>query len=75
VGRENLMHLVGLGFGVSLTSEATIATVYPDVVFRPIAGPHDVLPFSGVWLASNDNPALRRFISSARALSRRAKAR
>ncbi len=72
VGRESLMHLVGLGIGLSLTSEATIATVYPHVVFRPIAGPRDILPFSGVWLPGNDNPALRRFISSARALSRRA---
>jgi DNA-binding transcriptional LysR family regulator len=75
VGRENLMHLVGVGFGLSLTSEATIATIYPNVVFRPIAGPYDVLPFSGVWLAGNDNPALRRFISAARALSRQAKTR
>lgn len=69
VGRENLMHLVGLGFGLSLTSEATIATVYPDVLFRPVAGPHDILPFSAVWLAGNDNPTLRRFLSLARSLS------
>jgi DNA-binding transcriptional LysR family regulator len=72
VGRESLMHLVGLGIGLSLTSEATIATAYPQVVFRPVAGPHDILPFSGVWLPGNDNPTLRRFISSARVLSRRA---
>jgi DNA-binding transcriptional LysR family regulator len=36
VGRDTVMHLVGMGLGVSLTSEATIATPFPKVVFRPI---------------------------------------
>lgn len=69
LGRENLMNLVGLGFGISLTSEATIAASFPNVVFRPIAGDDDILPFSAVWSPSNDNPALRRFLSAARALA------
>lgn len=69
VGRENLMHLVALGFGISLTSEATIATVYPEVAFRPIEGADDVLPFSAVWSPSNDNPALRRFLALMRAMA------
>ncbi len=64
------MHMVGLGHGISLTSEATIATLFPDVVFRPIAGNSDALPFSGVWLLRNSNQALRRFISLARTLSK-----
>jgi DNA-binding transcriptional LysR family regulator len=38
VGRETVMHLVAMGRGVSLTSEATIATSFPGVVFRPISG-------------------------------------
>jgi DNA-binding transcriptional LysR family regulator len=70
VARDTLMHMVGLGHGISLTSEATIATLFPDVVFRPIAGNSDVLPFSGVWLLRNSNQALRRFISLARPLSK-----
>lgn len=69
VGRETLMHLVALGFGISLTSEATIATRFSEVVFRPIATPEDVLPFSAVWSPTNDNPVLRRFLSLARRLS------
>ena len=67
VGRETLMNLVAMGLGVGLTSEATIATPFPKVVFRPIAGDDDLLQFSAVWLPHNDNPALRRFLSLARA--------
>lgn len=67
VGRETLMHLVALGFGISLVSEAATATRYPGVVFRPLA--MDRLPYSAVWLPGNDNPALRRFLSLARSMS------
>lgn len=70
VARDTLMHMVALGQGISMTSEATIATPFPHVVFRPIAGHSDVLPFSGVWLLRNSNQALRRFISLARTLSK-----
>jgi DNA-binding transcriptional LysR family regulator len=70
VGRETLMHLVALGFGISLISEAGTGTCYPEVVFRPLVrSEEDVLPFSAVWLPGNDNPALRRFVSLARSLS------
>ena len=65
------MHLVGMGLGVSLTSEATIATPFPKVVFRPIAGDGELIQFSAAWLPHNDNPALRRFLSQARVASRR----
>ena len=70
VARDTLMHMVALGQGISLTSEATIAMPFPHVVFRPIAGNSDALPFSGVWLLRNSNQALRRFISLARTLSK-----
>jgi DNA-binding transcriptional LysR family regulator len=73
VGRETLVHLVALGLGVSLTSEATTATSFPEVVFRPLAGASEVLPFSGVWSPSNDNPAFRRFLSLARVLAKKQK--
>jgi DNA-binding transcriptional LysR family regulator len=69
VGRETLMNLVSVGFGISLTSEAAIATPFPKVVFRPIAGDDELLHFNAVWLPHNDNPALRRFLALARAMA------
>jgi DNA-binding transcriptional LysR family regulator len=70
VGRETIMHLVAMGRGVSLTSEASIATPFPGVVFRPVSGRDEMLQFSAVWWPGNDNPALRRFLSLARALAK-----
>ena len=69
VGRETLMHLVALGFGISFISEAGTATRYPEVVFRPLATAEDMLPYSAVWLPGNDNPAFRRFLSLARSMA------
>jgi len=71
VGRETLMHLVALGLGVSLTTEATVATQFPEVVFRPVAGDTATIPFSAVWLPNNDNPAFRRFMSLARLMAKK----
>ncbi len=68
VGRDNLMSLVAIGRGLTLTSEATTATSFAGVAYRPIAG--ETLPFSAVWSPKNDNPALRRLLSMARALSK-----
>lgn len=75
VGRETLMHLVALGLGVGLTSEATIATPFPNVIFRPIAGDDELLQFCAVWLPHNDNPALRRFLSLARTMAKEKRSR
>jgi len=69
VGRDNLLTMVGLGAGLTLTSEATIATQIPGICYRPIEG--ESLPFNGVWSPKNDNPALRRFISIAKVQSKR----
>jgi DNA-binding transcriptional LysR family regulator len=66
VGRETLMHLVAMGRGLTITSEASVATSYPKVIFRPISGGDDTVQFSAVWSAGNDNPARRRFLSLAR---------
>ncbi len=71
VGREALMNLVALGLGVSFTSEATVATQFPEVTFRPIADDAASIPFSAVWLPTNDNPAFRRFLSLARDMSKK----
>lgn len=71
VGRDNLMHLVAIGRGLTLTSEATTATHFPDVVFRLLAD--EVLPFCAIWSPQNDNPAMRRLLSLARTMSKRLK--
>lgn len=67
IGRDNLLPLVALGRGLTLTSEATTAAQFPGVSYRPIAG--EVLPFSGVWSPRNDNPAFRRLLSLAKAMA------
>jgi hypothetical protein len=69
VGREILMHLVALGLGVSLTTEATVATQFPEVVFRPAAGDAATIPFSAVSLPNNDNP--RRFMNLVRGMAKK----
>ena len=69
VGREALMNLVSIGLGISLASEATTATSFPKIVFRPIAGDDELLHFNAIWLPHNDNPALRRFLALARRMA------
>lgn len=71
VGRDNLMHLVAIGQGITLTSEATTGSLFPGVVYRPLAG--EILPFCAIWSPQNDNPALRRLLSLARDMSKRGK--
>lgn len=68
VGRDNLMTLVAMGQGLTLTSEATIAARFPGVVFRPLA--KEILPFCAIWSPQNDNPALRRLLSLAKSMAR-----
>jgi DNA-binding transcriptional LysR family regulator len=70
VCRESLIHLVSIGFGLTLTSESAVATPFRGIQFKPINGEEDTLPTVGVWLPGNDNPALRRFVSLARAIRR-----
>jgi DNA-binding transcriptional LysR family regulator len=66
VGRETVMHLVGIGRGLTITSEAAVSTAYPDVIFLPISGNDETVLFSAVWLQGNGNPALRRLLSLAK---------
>lgn len=68
--RETLLHLIALGLGVSLTSESTISTQFPEIVFRPVAGNQATVLYSAVWSSTNDNPAFRRFLSLARTLAK-----
>ena len=68
VRREGLLALVGLGLGVTLVGAAEATVTYPKVVFRPLGT--EMMSFSAVWSASNDNPVLRRFLSLARVQTR-----
>ncbi len=72
VGRDNLMNLVAMAQGLTLTSEATIAARFPGVAYRPLS--QEILPFCAIWSPHNDNPALRRLLSLARTMSRRSNA-
>ena len=69
VGRDNLLSMVAVGRGLTLTSEATTAAQFPGIVYRPISD--EVLPFSAIWSPRNDNPACRSFLSLARSMARR----
>jgi len=64
VGRDNLMQIVSFGRGVTLTSESTVATQFPGVVYRMLES--ETLPFCAVWSPNNDNPAWRRMLSLVR---------
>ncbi|WP_227287676.1 LysR family transcriptional regulator [Boseongicola sp. H5] len=64
VGRDNLMQIVSFGRGITLTSESTVATQFPGVVYRRLES--ETLPFCAVWSPNNDNPAWRRMLSLAR---------
>lgn len=72
VYRDTLMQIVATGQSLTLTSEATIAALFPGVVYRPLVG--EVLPFSAVWSPRNDNPAFRRLLSLAKVISKRCEA-
>ncbi|MCG2842256.1 LysR family transcriptional regulator [Sandaracinobacter sp. RS1-74] len=69
IGQDNLLPLVALGRGLTVTSEATTAAHFPGICYRPIVG--EVLPFSAVWSPRNDNPAFRRLLSMAKAQARK----
>lgn len=68
VGHHNLLSLVAIERGLTLTSESTTASSFPGVVYRPVAD--ETLPFSAVWSSRNSNPALRCLLSLARSMSK-----
>ncbi|MGD9922141.1 MAG: LysR family transcriptional regulator [Pseudorhodoplanes sp.] len=67
VGRDNLLSLVAIGRGLTLTSEATTVAQFPGVSYRPVV--NEVLPFCAVWSRRNDNPACRSLLSLARSMA------
>jgi DNA-binding transcriptional LysR family regulator len=73
VAPATVLNLVGMGFGVGVAAASWTALGIPGVIFRPLTDPSDILPFSAVWVAGNDNPALRRFLSIAHMQAGRAR--
>jgi DNA-binding transcriptional LysR family regulator len=67
VSRGNLLNLVAMGYGITLTT-STSGSDLNGLAFRPIVGERDVLLLSAVWLAANDNPALRHLLRLAEEL-------
>lgn len=67
-GRDNILALVAAGHGLTLTSESTTGAQFCGITYRQLA--NEILPFSMVWSARNDNPAARRLMSMARAMRR-----
>lgn len=70
VSRENLLALVAMGYGLTLTSTSTLRQDVEGICFRPIAGERDVLVSSAVWSATNANPALRQLLAVAERLAK-----
>lgn len=67
VGRDNILSLVAVGQGLTLTSKATTGAKFLRITYRKIDG--EVLPFSMIWSDRNDNPACRRLLSLARSMA------
>ncbi|KFI25437.1 LysR family transcriptional regulator [Paenirhodobacter enshiensis] len=67
VGLDNLLALVALGRGLTLVCEAMTVAKFPGVSYRPIID--EILSFSAVWSANNDNPAFRRLLSLAKMIA------
>lgn len=65
-----LMGLTRLNLGLALMSGAAAAAIRPpeEVVVRQLTDTDATAPFSAAWSAGNDNPALRRFVSTVRAM-------
>lgn len=72
VSRENLLSLVAMGYGVTLTSTSSLRMGVDGVAFMPIAGEQDTLPSSVVWPKGDLNPALQRLIALAEVRARSA---
>lgn len=61
VGRDNLLNMVGKGFGLTLMVSAACGVRYPGVQFVPIE-PAEIVSWSVVWPKNNANPALKRLL-------------
>jgi DNA-binding transcriptional LysR family regulator len=69
VSRENILSMVGTGQGISLLHECGTGAIYPGVVYREVYSNDNPVRVGSIayWSQTNDNPALRRFLSLLRA--------
>lgn len=65
VGRENLLNLVGDGFGISLVLSSATGGGHREVVFVPLSTKEETVSFSIVWSRNNPNLAIKRFVDLA----------
>ncbi|MBZ9738328.1 LysR family transcriptional regulator [Mesorhizobium sp. CO1-1-4] len=68
VGRESLLNLVAIGYGLTLVSASSHSVAAAGVVLRPIEGEAEVLPSSAIWSTGNNNPTLDRLLSLAKTI-------
>ena len=70
VGVIVLIGMTRLNLGLAVVSAGAMAAARlpDDVVVRPLGSAELSAPFAAAWSAANDNPALRRFVSTARAM-------
>jgi DNA-binding transcriptional LysR family regulator len=73
VAPATVLSMIGMGFGLGVVAASWTALGVPGVTFRPLTDPADIIPFSVVWAAENDNPVLRRFLSMAHVMAGRAR--
>lgn len=71
VCRESLLGLVSAGYGMTVVAGSTTVLAIPGLVFRPVSDEDAVVAVRMAWMKDNDNPALGRFLSRARQVSRR----
>lgn len=69
VGRENLINMVGLGFGLTLATRATLGTPYQGVKFIPVVTGGTMVSSSIVWSGTNKNPAFKKLLEMSLALA------
>ena len=61
--REGILSLIAAGDGVTLAPASSGFANTPGFAFVPIEEPGAAIALYAVWLPSNDNPALRRFVA------------
>jgi DNA-binding transcriptional LysR family regulator len=61
--REGFLSLIAAGDGVTVAPASSGFANTPGFAFIPIEEPGAAIPLYAVWLPSNDNPALRRFVA------------